>query len=194
MKIGDRVRYIGAARPDWHDIPATIVNISENNRFIEVRFDREWTSALFGAPTTGIRGHGIKSNQLEYLTVIDPHRPVQTTECEPRVCRTIGVLERTAGVKTLLIELPTPSLPNPTCEIEIDLNGRVVGSIGRALSFVNTPVVSSGFFPLDRTNSTTGARGLISLSLAKSEYPHNTYFVEIISTDNVPTEAKIHAR
>lgn len=185
MKIGDRVRYTNPhGRTDLLGHHGTIRYINESGGISIV-----WDESLSGKVTTGI-----DKMSLTLLGEIVPSRPVQTTEPTPRVCRTIGILQRTEGVTTLLVELPTPTLDTPTSEIEIDLTGSVVGPLGRSLSFVNVPVTSSAFYPLCYTGEPVGASGITTLDGAKSHYSRHSYFVEVITTDGVPTEAKIHAR
>lgn len=65
---------------------------------------------------------------------------------------------------------------------------------GCDLAIENAPEITSGFYPLDKNGCTTNGRGLTSLSLALSEYPILTHFVEIVCEDRVPKEAKIHVR
>lgn len=181
MRVGDRVHYVGDTRPDWHGIPATVTSIGHAAC---VQFDRPWEGQQD-------LGSGIALENLEPLNMIDPKRPVQTTENPPHLCRTIGVLERTEGVKTLLLSV---QWTYDSFEIEIDLNGKPVlgNERGGALTFCNQPKIESGFYPLDNTGRPTDARGLVTLSLAKGEYKRATHFLEIIRTDGIPTEAKIH--
>lgn len=190
MKTGDRVRYVGVSRPDWHGIPATITHVSKDGCFIEVRFDREWTNTEFGGTTTGIRGIHIKPSQLEYLTVIDPAKPIRFKRDIDRPITLVGTMPSGDLVVTSTYATGAPwEYP-----VVFDKNTGAAKKVGCNLEIENAPVVTSGFYPLDTRNSTTGARGLISLDLAKHEYPNTKFYVEIISTDNVPTEAKIHAR
>ena len=71
--------------------------------------------------------------------------------------------------------------------------GRCLEPGYRTLTIENAPEVVSGFYPLDG-RFPTNARGLITLDFAKSEYVNTKYFIEIVSEDEVPKEAKIHAR
>lgn len=70
--------------------------------------------------------------------------------------------------------------------------GRCI-ELGSTLVIENAPHVRSGFFPLYRCE-TTNARGLITLDMAKQDYPEASHFIEIVSEDEVPKEVKIHAR
>ena len=58
----------------------------------------------------------------------------------------------------------------------------------------NAPTIERGFYPLDGRGVPTGGRGLISLSLALSEYPAHRHFLEIVRVDGTPKEAHIHVR
>jgi hypothetical protein len=128
-------------------------------------------------------------------TMIDPNRPVQTLCSPPRVCRTIGVLERTVGVKTLLLEVPVLYTKDKTVQIEIGLDGKVVdGQQGASLTFINQPIVSSGFHPLRTNRGGFYGRGLVALDMVKGDYPEAEAYVEVIYTDGKATGAKFHAR
>jgi len=125
--------------------------------------------------------------------MLDPKRPIQTTENPPRNCRLIGVLERKVGVKTLLLSVL--NLTTPEAEVEITLEGRTVDphGLGCALTFINEPKRESAFWPLDRRGSPYG-RGLTIRSFAFIEHSDAMHALEIVSVDGVPTEAHIHAR
>lgn len=129
--------------------------------------------------------------------MIDPNRPIQTTEDPPRSCRLIGVLERVPGTKTLLLELPVRNYSGPdyTNEIEIDLQGRTTRAYatGNALRWINEPKRESGFYPLDSRGAPYG-RGMTILSGVFHDYVDTKFAVEIVRTDGKPTEAKIHER
>jgi len=191
VKVGDRVRYTGGSRPDWHGIPATVTGISVFGD-VNVKFDREWNDD----GVRGINGLGIPPHHLEKLIVIDPKRPVQTTENPPRECRTIGVLERTEGVITLLLSVPRPAPEDGCAEIEIKLDGKTVDprGLGCALTFRNEPKVESSFYAMDKLGPISNTRGRTILSSVFEDYSSATYALELVTIDGKPTEAKIHAR
>lgn len=64
-----------------------------------------------------------------------------------------------------------------------------------SLTIENAPVLESGYYPLrPGPGGEPYGRGLISLSFVKDQYQTAKHFVEIIRQDDVPIDAKIHAR
>lgn len=192
--VGSRVFYVGKNRNDWLGIPAEVTHLTDKRRYAELKFDRDWTA--YGV--TNNCGRSVPVEDLKEITVINPKRPVQTTENPPRECRTIGLLERVEGTVTMLIAVPWNSYDGMPMrapqEVEIDLSGKVInGTHGTGLTFMNVPKVESGFYPVDKMGLPTG-RGLTVLAIAMSDYPGVNQFMEIVRVDGAPTEAKYHAR
>jgi hypothetical protein len=193
--VGDRVRYTNGQRPDWEGKLASIT--AANVVFGDLKYD-----VWFDEPHSGKRHHegrGIPEASLEKLIVIDPKRPVQTTEDPPRQCRTIGILERTEGVVTLLLSVPYHTydgISRDPEEVEIGLDGRTTkaDALGNALRFVNEPKVARGFYAMDKLGPLANTRGRTKLSDLFYDYKFATHALEIVTIDGEPTEAKIHAR
>ena len=146
MKIGDRVLYVGASRPDWHGIPATIKSYSPAN--VHVEFDREWSNTYWGStPTTGRSGNGINPADLQLIIAVDADKPIvangATVKNVPyEVIGTINfkadgrdllMVQENGGGNILHVDRATgkvvPKYPKDRC--------------GEALTFSNPPVTST---------------------------------------------------
>lgn len=72
------------------------------------------------------------------------------------------------------------------CPMQTDILGHLV--------IENAPIIDRGFYPLSESGIPTGARGLIGLDMAMSEYSSHRYFLEVVRTDGKPTEVHLHVR
>lgn len=185
--IGSRIRYErGPSANRWKGLIGVVTSFTTKGNI-----NVDWENPTLAS---GPCGSVIALTNVSEVLMIDPTRAIQTTEDEPRVCRVIGVLERVVGTKTILVEVPWRHTERSPSTVEINFDGvPVKDSVGAALRFRNVPQRTSGFYPLERNRGPYG-RGLIELSMAKSEYQTAPFFVEIVSVDGKPTEALIHAR
>jgi hypothetical protein len=191
MQTGDRVRYIGPSRLDWHGIDATVTAISSRGR-IEVKFDRSW----------GIsdRGREIRPEDLEAIRMIDTTRPIRFTDSQEhdRQCLNVGRIQMPGQPERILVmSTYDPGGRSWDEPMQFNLDGTPnirKGGAGSALRIENVPFIDSGFYPMDLRGPLSNTRGLTVLSGIWSDYPMASFALEIIRTDGTPTEAKIHAR
>lgn len=120
--------------------------------------------------------------------MIDPKKPIRFKGDVNRPCTLVGV--RSNG--TILIDSVYGNGDLWGQPEAFTPEGAAI-TIGCSLQIENAPTLESGFYPLDKHGSPYG-RGLISLHMAKGDYPGPTHFIEIVRTNGVPDRAVIHAR
>jgi len=182
VQKGDHAEYVGKAT-HWRGATCVIVDITEAG-LVNVEWDDFVNSRCYDIPKSSLR----------IINVIDPKRPIQTTEDPPRKCRLIGVLERQVGIKTILLSIPVLGHSAMSSELEIDFNGKSAENRGSALTFVNEPKVESGFFCITAQGNPTILPRAITLNAALDDYPHTHHFLEVITANGVVTDVKLHHR
>ena len=188
--VGSRVEYIGATRPDWLGIPATVTSMSSSGTSANVKFDRKWTNSMFGGTNVGDTGLGINPKDLKEIVLIDPNRPIRFARDHDRPITKVGVMPDGNIVATSVYGDERPW----ETPIVFDKNTGYSLDPSRTLQIENAPVVSSGFYPLRAGRQGFYGRGLVTLDLVAHDYPEAEAYVEVIYTDNKPTGAKFHAK
>ena len=125
---------------------------------------------------------------------VDPKKPIRFVGLPDVAIHLAGVLTGPDGSQALAVfGKHSDGKWWPKHELYSARTGRNIEDPTSDTVIENAPEISSGFFPLDGVG-TTNARGLTTLVFARDDSPYAKHFVEIISEDGVPTEAKIHAR